>query len=887
MFSTALPYKILLVEDNDADARFVHIQLSESGLRNWQLKHRDSLAGALQALGEERFAAVLLDLSLPDSRGIETLEKLVGQFPDTNIIVLSGQDDAELAIETVKSGAQDYLVKGAYSSGDLAKSLRYSIERRRITQSLEETQRIAHIGNIEYDLDSRTLTYSDESASILGIPPKATKMTMSDLYRWFAAEDVQKAIELAKEAVRLGEVRSDIQFIRPTDRQTRHIFALVRAHRSEDGTVVRLSGVIQDITDRKLAEQEVIRGRERYRHIFSQSKDAIFITTRAGEIVDFNHAALKLFGFDEAEMAAANARELYLHPEQRTALIEKIDQNDFVQDFHIDIRLKTGEIRQCLISANRMRTDGLDGYQGMLRDITEERQTEELQRAKLLAEKASAMKEQFLANVSHEIRTPLNAISGLTHLLQKTRLDEEQFNFADSIRQATDSLLKIINDILEISQIQSGQIQLAEKKLNPAALVRGAVQMLKYKAEEKQLRLFCEILPDTEMDLLGDPTRLNQILLNLVNNAIKFTDRGEVAVRLSKEHETEETVFLAFSVQDTGEGISEDKLDTIFDMFVQVSDDLNKKQGGSGLGLAIVQQLTELQGGRVEVHSQKNRGSVFTVRLPLRRPTASSDTGETAVGPPIQLPDRPIGILLVEDQKMNQLVAKKIIEGEWANVQVTIANNGREALELFEKKHFDLIIMDIQMPEMDGYETTEFIRKRFAPPKSQVPILAMTAHAFISKEEKYRDFGMDDFVLKPFVPQQLFQKIAQYVNPRPQVPLSAMSIDLAYLHLVANGDPATKAELLQILLEETPVEIQRMERSLEAGHWEELKQYCHKMKSTLAFAGCAPLCELNIALESLCSRPTDDLEKMASLIQQLSAGFEQIRPGLQAALASL
>jgi PAS domain S-box-containing protein len=886
MFSSALPYKILLIEDSDADARFVRIQLLESGLRNWQLEHRNSLAGALQILSEQRFAAVLLDLSLPDSRGIETLEKLVGQFPDTNIIVLSGHDDAELALETVKSGAQDYLVKGAYSSGDLAKSLRYSIERRRITQSLEETQRIAHIGNLEYDLDSRTLTYSDESASILGIPPKAANMTLPDMYRWFAVEDVQKGIDLSNEAVRLGEVRSDVQFVRPTDRQTRHLFVLVRAHRSEDGTVVRLSGVIQDITDRKLAEQEVIKGRERYRHIFTQSKDAIFITKQSGEIVDFNHAALKLFGFDEEEMAATNARDLYLDPNQRTTLLEEIDRHDFVKDFHIDIRRRTGEIRHCLISANRMRTDDLDGYQGMLRDITDERQAEELQRAKVLAEKASAMKEQFLANVSHEIRTPLNAISGLTHLLQKTRLDEEQFNFIDSIRQATDSLLKIINDILEISQIQSGQIQLVEKNLNPAVLVRGALQMLKYKAEEKQLRLFCEIQPETELDLLGDPTRLNQILLNLINNAIKFTDRGEVAVRLSKEHETEETVFLAFSVQDTGEGISEDKLDTIFDMFVQVSDDLNKKQGGSGLGLAIVHQLTELQGGRVEVVSQKNQGSTFTVRLPLRKPAAFCETCEKVFEPPIQLPDRSIGILLVEDQKMNQLVAKKIIEGEWANVQVTIANNGREALDLFEKKHFDLIIMDIQMPEMDGYEATEFIRKRFAPPKSQVPILAMTAHAFISKEEKYRNFGMDDFVLKPFVPQQLFQKIAQYVNPRPEIPEPALKIDLAYLHLVANGDPATKAELLQILLEETPEELHRMRRSLEVGHWEELKQGCHKMKSTLAFSGCAQLCELNAALESLCDQP-EDREKMASLVQQLSAGFEQVRPSLQEALNDL
>lgn len=877
-----LPNRILLVEDSEADARLVRLHLAESGMTQWQMEHRTCLADALAALEERRFAAVMLDLSLPDSQGLETLERLIGLHPDNTIIVLSGHDDTELALQAVKVGAQDYLVKGFYTASDLSKSLRYSIERRRITQSLEEAQRIAHIGNIEYDLQSRTLTYSDEAARILGIPPKILQMSLRALYRWFDRADVDAAMEVSLEAIKVGELRSDIQFVRPTDKQVRHLFALARAHRSEDGRVIRLSGVLQDITERKLAEQEVIKSRERYRHIFSQSKDAIVITTVNGEIVDFNDAALHLFGYNATEMTAINVRELYLVPTQRTALIEELDAKGFVKDLGFDILRKSGEIRHCIISANRMVTQDFDGYQGLLRDITEERQAEELRRAKLLAEKASAMKEQFLANISHEIRTPLNAISGLTHLLRKTLLDEEQGSYVDAVRQASENLVKIIDDILEISQIKSGKIHLAEQPINPAELVRGTVQLLRHRAEEKNLRLLHDIAPGTEDLLLGDPTRINQILLNLLNNAIKFTDEGWVSVRLSKEHETEDSVYFSFEVKDTGEGISEDKLETIFDTFVQVSDDLRKKQGGSGLGLSIVRQLTELQGGRVDVFSQKNHGSVFTVLLPMRKLTAPGQGGgELALEPPVQLPDRSFDILLAEDQKMNQLVAQKIIEGEWPNVRVTIANNGQEAIELFEKKHFDLIIMDIQMPEMDGYAATEYIRKRFAPPKSLVPILAMTAHAFISKDEKYRDYEMDDFVLKPFVPRQLFQKIAHYlvtpVAPRPR-------IDLAYLRLMAGGDAATQTALLRLLLDDTPGEIAEMLLMAAAGDWISLKKSCHKMKSTLSFVGNHSLSELNAEVERLCDLPVER-ERILGLVQDFRAGFDGIRPLLQAELS--
>lgn len=879
MVTTQIPNKILLVEDNEADAKMVRIHLLEAGMRHWQLDTCTSLSDALKALHEQRYAAVLLDLSLPDSRGIETLEKLAGSFPDNNIIVMTGFDDNELGIQTVKAGAQDFLVKGSYTSGDLAKSLRYSIERRRITQSLEETQRIAHIGNLEFDLKSKVLTYSDESANILGIPPKVMEMNMVELGQWFAAEDLNMAIELCGDAIQKGEVRTDVRFVRPTDGQTRTLFTLIRAVRSEEGKMVRLSGVIQDITDRKLAEQEMLKSRERYRIIFSQSKDAIYISTRQGLMVDFNEAAVQLFGYAKEELALLNARELYLHPAERATLVQLIERSDFVQDFAVEIRRKNGEVRQCLITATRLQTEDFDGYHGIVRDITERRQADELRRAKELAEKASAMKEQFLANVSHEIRTPMNAILGMTHLLLKTPLDQDQFTFVDAIRQASGNLVKIINDILEISQIQSGQIQLEEKVLNPAELVRSAVQILRFKAAEKSLEILAEIDPAAETELLGDPTRLNQILLNLVNNAIKFTDQGRIFIRVNKENETEDFVFLTFEVEDTGEGIAEEKLPAIFDMFIQVSDDLNKKQGGSGLGLAIVRQLAELQGGRVDVRSQKGQGSVFTVRLPLRKP--DNAPGETVGEAPISMPQRPLRILLAEDQKMNQIVAKKIIEGEWPNIQVVIANNGREAVDYLYDQHFDLILMDIQMPEMDGYEATHFIRNHFGAPKSNIPILAMTAHAFISKEEKYKDYGMDDFVLKPFDPKQLFRKIAQHLEAPMQPIAPDPQIDLSYLELMSDGDAEIKATLLGMLLEEPLEEIALMKSQAASSHWDELKKTSHKMKSTLAFVGCAPLTEANREVERRCMEH-DALEGVRALVAQVETIFLQIQPQLKA-----
>ncbi|MFM9056762.1 MAG: ATP-binding protein, partial [Bacteroidota bacterium] len=363
-------------------------------------------------------------------------------------------------------------------------------------------------------------------------------------------------------------------------------------------------------------------------------------------------------------------------------------------------------------------------------------------------------KQQFLANMSHEIRTPLNAVVGLTNLLLDKQPREDQLRYLNAMRQASNNLLNIINDILDISKIEAGKILIEDIDFDLQETVDGVYQTLHLKAEEKKLTLGYHINPGVPAWLKGDPTRLTQVLINLTGNAIKFTpEGGNVDVITSREQDADGS-WLRFEVKDTGIGIESDQLDKIFESFSQESSDTTRKFGGTGLGLTISRQLVELMGGSLQVSSVKGEGTTFWFRLPCREGQAK--TMEKSTAP--QRQNEKLTVLLAEDQPMNQMVAVDTLESLFPGIEVDVADNGQIAVEKAAARNYDLIFMDVHMPVMDGYTATRNIRNS-AGPNAATPILALTANAVKEEIDRCLESGMNRHLAKPFEPEKLRQAI--------------------------------------------------------------------------------------------------------------------------------
>jgi PAS domain S-box-containing protein len=388
----------------------------------------------------------------------------------------------------------------------------------------------------------------------------------------------------------------------------------------------------------------------------------------------------------------------------------------------------------------------------------------ELMETKKKVEEIMRVKEQFLSNMSHEIRTPMNAIVGFTDLILKTHLSTDQKQYTDAIKTSGENLLVIINDILDFSKLEAGAITFESIEFKLSQVLATMTDLMLPKSTEKNIKLSVIVDKNIPDNLVGDPTRLNQILINLVGNAVKFTEKGEVKTTIDIVSSNEKEIELNFSITDTGIGIPSEKLTTIFEPFTQATSDTTRKYGGSGLGLSIVRQFVERQGGNIGVESAVGEGSTFSFRLKFGKDikipvpeTTLLHTFENET-PLVQ----GLNILLVEDNELNQILAAKVLTGWSWNVD--IADNGKIAIEKIKEKSYDLVLMDIQLPEMDGYEATRRIRTSLKAPKCNTPIMAMTAHAMSSEEKKCYEAGMDGYISKPFSPKVLYSRIVTIIN---------------------------------------------------------------------------------------------------------------------------
>jgi PAS domain S-box-containing protein len=601
------------------------------------------------------------------------------------------------------------------------------------------------------------------------------------------------------------------------------------------------------------------------------TETAIIACTPDGLITVFNSGAERMLGYTAEEMIGKQTPAIF-HLESE--MIERGRQltqelGRPVQGFEVfGTKARRGHpedrewtyvrkdgsrlLVQLTVSAAYDATGKLIGTVGLAQDITARKRYEsQLQEAKERAEQADRTKSDFLATMSHEIRTPMNGVIGMTGLLLDTGLNAEQRKLAETIRTSGQSLMGLLNDILDFSKIESGQLSFEEIDFDLRQVVEDSLELMVGQAQAKGIALTGEVDPERTTKVRGDPGRLQQILTNLISNAIKFTQIGEVTVRITIETESETEIVVRFEVKDTGIGIPLETQGQLFRPFVQADSSTSRKFGGTGLGLAICKRLTESMKGSIGVESSPGKGSTFWVILKFPRqigiqlelPTVSeSQRLEPLIKSKAQVPHRDVRILLAEDNIVNQQVAQGNLRQ--LGYHADLVTNGFEVLHALESQRYDIILMDCQMPGLDGYDTTRAIRQKEGEAR-HAWIIAMTANVMAGDREKCLAAGMDDYVSKPLDRSELQRALARSAG-KPVKPLSA-----DFLSKLKDEDEEQLAQLIDLFVESAPATMSAMKQALEDSRAEDLSVAAHTLKGSCSNFGASPLRDLCAQLEQL------------------------------------
>ncbi|MDP1738555.1 MAG: ATP-binding protein [Caulobacter sp.] len=545
----------------------------------------------------------------------------------------------------------------------------------------------------------------------------------------------------------------------------------VTALRDAAGVIIGYLLIGTDNTARKLVEEEKKKSDQRLRDqqfytrsLIESNIDALMTTDPSGIITDVNKQMEALTGCTRDELIGAPFKDCFTDPARAEAAIKRVLSEKSVTDYELTARARDG--KQTVVSYNATtfydRSRTLQGVFAAARDVTEQKRVEaELQQAKADAESASRTKSDFLASMSHEIRTPMNAIMGIADLLAKTPLTAEQDNYVQIFRRSGDNLLNLINDILDLSKVEASQLDLERTGFSLGDHLEKVIEMVAVPAHQKGLTLTCHIAPGVGADLIGDPTRLRQVLLNLLGNAIKFTESGTVSLLVEPDRDPAIPTAVRFTVSDTGIGIPQEKLASIFERFTQADSSTTRRFGGSGLGLTISKRLVELMGGRIWVKSKVDKGSVFTFSVPFETWAA----GDRPVSAPVGVGSAPamprLRILMAEDSPDNRTITLAYLED--TPYSIDIAETGKAALEMFKAGDYDLVLMDRQMPVMDGLAAARAIRAwEKATDRAPTPIIALTASALKGDRETCLAAGCTAYLSKPIKQDVLLQAIVDF-----------------------------------------------------------------------------------------------------------------------------
>lgn len=624
---------------------------------------------------------------------------------------------------------------------------------------------------------------------------------------------------------------------------------LFKEENDHDELLAIVNYLDDQINSRKQAE-EVLRIREeKYRNITANMHLGLLEVDNDELITFANQSFCDMSGYTLQEMLGKKASDLFAKNGHTELLLQKneLRRQGHSDSYEISLFDKSGHQKWWLINGAPHYNDKGEqiGSIGIHLDITRQKKLEyDLTEAKLQAEKSAQAKETFLANMSHEIRTPMNAIMGMSYQLSKTSLTSRQSLFLDAIHNSAEHLLVIINDILDISKIEAGKLNLENIGFNIDAVVKSAVQVMQHKAEEKGLALGMTIDENINQVLIGDPHRFKQVLLNMVSNSIKFTEKGAVHISCNLQDQSAGSQLLRVTITDTGIGMDEAFLSQLFTKFSQEDDSVARKYGGTGLGMSICKKLIELMKGTIEVTSKKNHGTSITFTLPFLTGSQSDMPAKEEINFDSSVL-KGSRLLLVEDNEMNRLVATTVLENY--GISFMEATNGEEAIHFMQKEKFDLVLMDVQMPVLNGIEATKIIRRDIS---SSIPIIALTANAIKGESDRCIAAGMNAYISKPFEEAVLIRTIGSLlgkeVKPAPlQENIAANEdnklFDLQDLRKLSHGDEKFVTKIISMFIKTAPQSFSEMKKALHKNDFEKVKSLAHSLKPSIDSLGIAAM----------------------------------------------
>ncbi|MHB9055950.1 MAG: PAS domain-containing hybrid sensor histidine kinase/response regulator [Paludibacteraceae bacterium] len=621
------------------------------------------------------------------------------------------------------------------------------------------------------------------------------------------------------------------------------------------------------------------------RSLIEASLDPLITISAKGKIMDMNRATANIIGLTHDEITDSDFFDYFTEPQKAREVYQEVFEKGSVADYPLTLRHVTGKLTDVLFNGSVFRDEKgtVLGVVIVARDVTDQKRiASELTEAKEFAEQANEeaqiakenaqlatqkaeeavkAKQQFLSNMSHEIRTPMNAIIGFTKVLLKTELNARQKEYLTAIKMSGDALIVLINDILDLAKVDAGKMTFEQIPFRPELSISAMLHLFKQKILEKNLKLEVEYDKNIPEVLLGDPVRLHQIILNLVSNAIKFTTAGSIKVSVKLLSENDEQAKLQFSIADTGIGIEKAKLEKIFENFQQGSSDSSRLYGGTGLGLAISKKLVDSQGGKIQVKSEINKGSIFSFTLNFSK-TDKNPEAEIEIME-LNGDAKNIKVLVAEDVPLNQLLMKTILDE--FGFDCDIAENGKIAVEKLKVNDYDVVLMDLQMPEMNGFEATGYIRNRL---KMKIPVIALTADVTTVDLTKCTAVGMNDYIAKPVDERLLYSKIISLVKQSQALvdpngiddyrKIKGKCTDLVYLMQRTKSNPALMMEMISLYLEQTPPLVNAMKQSMKNKDWSALYSAVHKMIPSFSIMGI-----------------NHDFENMAKKVQEFASSQQQ------------
>lgn len=595
----------------------------------------------------------------------------------------------------------------------------------------------------------------------------------------------------------------------------------------------------------RMAEKLLVNREAKFKGIIDNFRLGLLEVEPNGVIIDANESFCEMSGFSIEELFGKDGGEMLLDDfEKERMKVRNASRSEGEADvYELRVLNKNRETRYWLVSAAPLLGDDGEVYGsiGIHWDITEMKQLEfELKGARHKAEESSKAKAMFLANMSHEIRTPLNGIVGMAEQLAQSQLDADQRYFIDIMRSASSTLLSIINDVLDISKIESGKFSIETTPFNLNETIRRTLSIFGEKAKQTNISLDIELMDDRGIMHLGDPHRLSQVLFNIVGNAIKFTQAGYVRVTSNLSRGENDICQVSFTIEDTGVGMDMAYLTKVFEAFSQEDASITRKFGGSGLGLSIARSIVQIMGGTIQIESEKGKGTRVNIRIPMR--ISNEKTKQDIVEmTDLQKSLKALRILAVEDNELNRMVLQVILKK--CEVVVTIAHNGQEAINLIQEQEFDLVLMDVQMPIVDGLEATKYIRDEL---KLTTPIIGLSANAMREEVEICKQAGMNDYLVKPYSERALVEVMKKWSTEEkttalPQVEFtSEKELDLSMLKQYVGNDIHVLKDVVSGYLTHLPPQLDRLELALVGADILALRHELHQLKASMEIIGVRP-----------------------------------------------